>query len=508
MTKPTFWPTAIAAAALISSAGWLSAMSESEFETTTQDIMRLQKDGELNRASDLAEEALARESLSAEQRRAFEWEIERASRIRRDYWLTEDRLLEVLGERFDGFTHDEYQEWLAEGRFDTRMIDGQRRFVGPSVANLLFRHPELRHRDSREYSGNWERFLFGAYEKLRDQADSLNPDVFPPEKFEVTFTITVREDQVEEGETIRVWMPLPQQFKGQGNVRIHSAEPEPKWINAPDYPQRSIYFEAPSNGTEPTVFTATYSFETHPRWANVDPDRVVPSSSDNLPEYDYFTGEQEPHVIFTPRIRELVEEIVGEEPNPYLRARAIYDWMSDNVQYSYAREYSTLRNISDYVCDTMYGDCGQLALLYITLCRAAGVPARWQSGWTMYPASPGLHDWAEIHIAPYGWIPVDVNYGIFATQRMFGLEEAERLALRDYYFGGLDAFRMTVNRDHGFPHFPAKEDFRSDTVDFQRGEVEAGGKNLYYGQFRYRVTLKYGEEERDGAAMQGGAGSS
>ena len=39
----------------------------------------------------------------------------------------------------------------------------------------------------------------------------------------------------------------------------------------------------------------------------------------------------------------------------------------------------------------------------------------WQSGWLLHPAHVGLHDWCEIYLAPYGWLPVDVNLAVLAV---------------------------------------------------------------------------------------------
>ena len=37
-----------------------------------------------------------------------------------------------------------------------------------------------------------------------------------------------------------------------------------------------------------------------------------------------------------------------------------------------------------------------MALTFITMCRIAGVPARWQSGLYVAPDSVGSHDWAAV----------------------------------------------------------------------------------------------------------------
>ena len=84
----------------------------------------------------------------------------------------------------------------------------------------------------------------------------------------------------------------------------------------------------------------------------------------------------------------LAGRIVGDETNSLRVAKAFYDWIGSNIKYSYAREYSTLTNISDYCLCNRYGDCGQEAMLFITLCRSRGIPARWQTGWDLYPEFP------------------------------------------------------------------------------------------------------------------------
>ena len=262
-------------------------------------------------------------------------------------------------------------------------------------------------------------------------------------------------------------------------------------MNAADYPMRSLYFEQPSNGGEPTEFKATYTVTTYPRRYELDPERVAAVSQTDNGYYDFYTSEEPPHVVFSDRIRNLADEMVGEETNPVRKARRIYDSLAQTKHYSYAREYSTIRCIPEYVLDNGYGDCGQIALTFITLCRAAGVPARWQSGWIMYPDWANLHDWTDIYVAPYGWVPVDPDFGMEfqATHDYLAPEELKHL--QDFYFGGLDAYRLTVNRRHGYPHYPPKKDFRSDNVDFQRGELEtAGGENIYFGDFSYRLEKK------------------
>ena len=116
------------------------------------------------------------------------------------------------------------------------------------------------------------------------------------------------------------------------------------------------------------------------------------------------------------------------------------------------------------------------------MCRMAGIPARWQSGWETKPlADWGMHDWAEIYLAPWGWLPADASYGV---------QKSADPRIADFYCGHQDSYRMIVNLDWGRDLFPPKPSLRSEPADFQRGEVEVDGQNLYYDQWDYTVKLE------------------
>ena len=50
---------------------------------------------------------------------------------------------------------------------------------------------------------------------------------------------------------------------------------------------------------------------------------------------------------------------------------------------------------------------------------------------------------------------------------------------------------MIVNSDYSMPLVPEKKYPRSETVDFQRGEVEWEGGNLYFSQWSYHMDIDY-----------------
>ena len=157
-------------------------------------------------------------------------------------------------------------------------------------------------------------------------------------------------------------------------------------------------------------------------------------------------------------MRALSQQIVGEETNPCLKAKKCYDWIAEHIKYSYAIEYSTIRNISDYCRRKGYGDCGQEALLFITLCRLNGIPARWQSGWNTFPGDKAIHDWSEIYLAPYGWVPVDPYMGLWAMRYANTLKP--RAAARDARF----LFRRPGPIPHGRQQRPQPDPHPAQTI--------------------------------------------
>ncbi len=474
----------------------LPAIPPEEFQPLINAIHQAQDGRDLNAAEDLVKEALDQQgaALTPHQKDLLDREQERLRRIRKDYSLTRERLAEVCQSGISDFRPGEVDEWEGKGWLDWKIVDGEKRYVGASRSNLFYRYPEIAGRRIEPRGTRWEQFLASHVEEVMSEFTVPGQFLGKPREKIVTMTITARDGAAQPAEVIRCWMPFPQVTESQTAVDLLDASPDPMFVNAPGYPARSIYFEQAASEAGGAVFQAKWAMTARPRWARIDPAVVQPLDPERHAAVLAYTREQPPHVVFTPEIQQLARELTEGIENPALRARRIYDWISENIQYSFAREYCTLRNISMYTLENSYGDCGQIALLYIALCRAAGIPARWQSGWITVPGMHNMHDWSEIYLEPYGWVPVDPNYAVFARQSMASLSDEQRAMMLEFFFGGMDAYRMCVNRDHGYPHYPPKSDWRSDDVDFQRGELETRGRTLYFDQFRYVLNIEHAGE--------------
>ena len=290
----------------------------------------------------------------------------------------------------------------------------------------------------------------------------------------------MKPDAVPNGETIRAWLPFPRVIRGQQqDVRLLQSTPS-KHVVAPESAlQRTVYLEQAAETGKPTAFSISYELTVFGQYHSIDAAKVQPARPTS--ELAEFLAERPPHIVFTPAIRKFSREAVGTETNPHRIAQRLFAAV-DRIPWAGAREYSTISNISEYTLHAGHGDCGQQTLLLMTLLRLNGIPARWQSGWVYSDARIGnekydnMHDWAQLYLPPYGWMPMDVT---------FGRLKSGDPQIDSFYLGGLDAYRIAFNDDFSQPFVPAKQHFRSDTVDSQRGEVEWRGGNLYFDQWDY-----------------------
>lgn len=497
---PSSAPALLRAGAVVLALSALAAPVRALDEKIMGEACALREQGEFEKATTLLRVYLDQTSgaLSADDRQAVEFEIERIRRIRQDYRLTRERLLKQLEDRLTTITAEELDRYEREGKLDVQVIDGRKLYVNSSASNLVLAVPELQPRRRRPRADGTLRKLYNHMKQV-EEARRLTPDrVLLPQDFGVTYTLIVRPNAVEEGKTIRAWLPYVRSFPHQTDAWLLSSEPGNPVLAPAEAPHRTVYLERRAVKDQPTTFSIHFVYRSWARVSQVDPERVEAYRKD-APEYAYYAQERKPHIDFgDEELRKLNAQIVDGETNPYRIARRIYDWIARNTIYQYAREYSTIENLSRYCALRRGGDCGQHTMLFIALCRMNGIPARWTTGWESFEArrNNNMHDWCEFYVEPYGWLPVDVDMAVNALRHAEGeLNTTESLELADWLFGNMDHFRLTTNADFGAPLFPPKADFRSETVDFQRGEVESDGRNLYFDQWDWEMEIRPIEPE-------------
>ena len=112
-----------------------------------------------------------------------------------------------------------------------------------------------------------------------------------------------------------------------------------------------------------------------------------------------------------PIIQNAVREAVGYEKNPYWIARRIYNYLIDKMYYELVGGWNT----APTVLERGSGSCSEYTFVYIAMCRAAGLPARYVGSVVVRGDDASLddvfHRWVEVYLPNYGWIPVDPSGG-------------------------------------------------------------------------------------------------
>ena len=355
------------------------------------------------------------------------------------------------------YTEEEFDERVDAGKIGWLYIGGEMRFFDRFFSTMCKAEPAFAARAGVKLYGvesvtaeEGEGRLDHVHRRMRENGKIAN-------RIRIRASVRVKDEVFTPGMFVRVHLPLPAACEQQSDIRIEALYP-PNGRPAPeDALQRTVCWE--ETMTENHEFSVEYSYVHTARYHDVsaiEPDAAQPC---------FDTGEEAPHIIFTPYLRALVQALTEGVDSLLERARIFYDFITLNMKYTFMPAYFILENIAEAAARSYTGDCGVFALLFVTLCRCAGIPAQWQSGLTAEPDFCGGHDWARFYIAPYGWLYADPSYGIAAVR-------ARNETRRRFYFGNLDPFRMAANSELQADFDPPKTQLRIDPFDNQRGEAE------------------------------------
>ncbi len=131
-----------------------------------------------------------------------------------------------------------------------------------------------------------------------------------------------------------------------------------------------------------------------------------------------------------PIIQNALDTAVGKEKNPYWIVRKIFDYINDHMYY----EMSGGWNTAPTVLARGNGSCSEYTFVFISMCRAAGLPARYVGAVVVRGEEASMddvfHRWVEVYLPNYGWVPVDPSRG----DKDWGRDQAFAIG---YVSGGL-----------------------------------------------------------------------
>lgn len=426
-----------------------------------EDILKAKWAGDFKNALALIDARLNDERVPEALKESLKMERIILERLPREYPVPRGEAIAKVQERVPDFTEAEFDALELAGKLDYIYVLGEKMYFRRFLQTLLKMNPDLAARAGIEQV-NTAAALDDVIARMKKNGGAVC-------HVRMKHTLYIEDEAFVPGETYTFHIPIPMPAAQIKNINILTKDEN--MIVAPEnQAQRTVCFR--EKLMENKRFTVEYEFDNDVRYVDLSKPGegvVYPNAAPVTPAD---TRELAPHIVFTPYMRALAKELAGDETDPLTVARRFYDYCTTRVTYSFMRSYLTIENGSEYAAINLKGDCGIQALCFITLCRIAGIPARWQAGLEMEPPkSVGNHDWAQFYIEGRGWLFCDCSYGGSAWRK-------GSLERWNFYFGNLEPWRMVSNADYQQDFFPPKKHTRIDPYDNQCGEVETETRGL------------------------------
>ena len=434
-----------------------------------EDIARRKAWGDLEGAIRLIDRELRRQDLPEALRNCMTVEREIMCRIPEDYPLTLADALAEIRQHIPDFTEKEFDERVDAGKIGWVYLNGEMHFFNRFFSSMCKAEPAFAQRAGVMMHGVESVTREEGEGRLDRVARLMRQNGSMTNRIRIRASVRVKDECFLPGMFVRAHLPIPAACEQQSDIRIEKIFPETGRVAPEDAAQRTVCWE--ETMTENHPFVVEYSYlhtATYHDLSDVRADSVQPT---------FDTEEIAPHVVFTPFIHSLVDKLTKGTDNPLEKARRFYDFITLQMRYNFMPSYFILEDIAQSCARSYTGDCGVFALLFLTLCRCAGIPAQWQSGLTAEPDFIGGHDWVRFYIAPYG--------------------RAQNEERRRFYFGNLDAYRMVANREFQAPFTVPKQYWRMDPYDNQLGEIETDKRGLRSYEFERSKEILLCEEQEE-----------
>ena len=467
---------------------------ESMYLPLPSPVQQMKERGNLEEAEAYLQHLLETGECLPEERRRFRAELEILRRLPAEYPYTKAEALELVRRYVPNFSEADFDSLLMRGKIFWRYLDGEARFFGrffDSLCKTDSFFAEAAEKRGHRIPGSDRRLLEESAEKMRAQG-------------ELSVRITVRaeleleEAFFREGALVRAYLPLPRVTEEQSDIVLEEMSAGGQ-LSAESAAQRVVFWEERFGENHP--FIVSYRFLHTERYRDVyglaermqAEGRAEKQSENGTTKYgaEKRTESGYDSALFPPSayLRSLAAALTEGVTEPLVKAKCFYDFITKKVRYSFMPSYFCLDRMAERCAMDRVGDCGIQALLFLSLCEAVGIPARWESGLKTEPKFIGAHDWVRFYTPSFGWRAADLSYGGSAWKR------GDELLYR-FYFGNVDPWRMAANaRILGETGFPEPE-FRTDPYDNQVGEMALDGRGLRYEEFRRRKEVLRAEEIR------------
>ena len=267
------------------------------------------------------------------------------------FCIPRPKALEMLREKVPDFKDEELDALELDRAVEYIYVHGEKHYLRSFRNTLLHANPAFAARAGVTDGGDRKR-LDAAIAGMKAQGGLAY-------RIRLCGELRINDEAFVKGAQTRVHMPLPQRCAQQSDIELNVCASA---VDAERAPQRTAYFERMSSENKP--FRVEYAYRNAVRY--VDPladgwngGHVYP---DALPPTEEDLAEQYPHIAFTPYLKALARELMGDETDPVRIAWRFYDYITTHVRYSYMRSYFLIERHAEFCALNGKGDCGRASL--------------------------------------------------------------------------------------------------------------------------------------------------
>jgi transglutaminase-like putative cysteine protease len=249
-------------------------------------------------------------------------------------------------------------------------------------------------------------------------------------------SLDIRNTSRRDGGGLYLWIPRIQESPSQRNVQLIRQDPPAEIEN---YNGLMLFYLNEPRRDIAYKISQTFILDRYTMESRIDPSRVPAEYDTTRLLYKAYTTSN----AFTPAadvdIVLAVKANGGQEPNPYTRARRLYDFVLGRMSYSAAEKYTPARG----GLRNRKGDSYTYATLYVAMLRNAGIPSRTIGGYIISESNIAHpHFWAEFYLPNFGWVPADPALADRGAPDDFPLPQDAA----NYFFGNITNRHIAFSR--------------------------------------------------------------
>jgi transglutaminase-like putative cysteine protease len=220
----------------------------------------------------------------------------------------------------------------------------------------------------------------------------------------VVFTVDYKIIAGPKTKFVEVTIVLPKTLEGRQKVHKIEYSKEPtKVFDEGGYSLARFMFDNPEETTKfaVTVDAEVYRYDLATAMAVDKKQRQF----DDKEELEKFKVDEKYLEKDAPELQAIAKKLVGKTEEI-----TAYNTMVFVIANLKRGPFDKMNHGALWALEKKIGDCTEFADLFLALCRANRLPARFCEGYLISDVAKddtAKHDWAEVYFAKYGWVPFD-----------------------------------------------------------------------------------------------------